>query len=170
MLQLLVMRHGKSDWKASFADDHERPLTPRGVTAAQRMGLLLAELEMVPELVITSTAVRALETARWAARAGDWGTPIEPRRELYDEDVSGVLAIIATAPDVARLMIVGHEPTWSGLVTVIAGGARVRLPTAAVACVELDAQGWSQIASVQGRLLWLTVPKLVAAALRLDRG
>ena len=125
---------------------------------------------MVPDLVLASTAVRALETARVAARAGNWGAPIEPRRELYDEDVSGVLGTIAGAPDSERLMVVGHEPTWSGVVAELIGGARIRLPTAAIACVELDAVRWAEIAGGRGQLLWLAIPKLVAAARRLDRG
>jgi phosphohistidine phosphatase len=170
VLQLLVMRHGKSDWKASSVDDHERPLARRGVEAARWMGALIAELDMVPDLVLASTAVRALDTARLAALGGSWSSPVEPRRELYGQDVSGVLEIIACAQDIKRLMVVGHEPTFSGLVSELVGGARIRLPTAAVACVEIDAGGWAEIAAGRSQLLWLAVPKLVAAARRVDRG
>jgi phosphohistidine phosphatase len=53
MLELLVMRHAKSDWDAG-TDDHERPLAERGVKAARKVGRFLARAEMVPELVTRS--------------------------------------------------------------------------------------------------------------------
>jgi phosphohistidine phosphatase len=43
--ELLIMRHGKSDWEGGVAD-HERPLAPRGVRAAQSMGRFLAAAGM----------------------------------------------------------------------------------------------------------------------------
>lgn len=163
MLELLVMRHAKSDWDAG-ADDHERPLAERGVKSARRVGRFLARAEMVPELVISSTAVRARTTAELAAEAGGWGCPIERTGTFYDTDPGSVIAEIAAREAPPRLMVIGHDPTWSELVSLLAGGGAVRLPTAAVACLELPIDSWQAVAPGKGRLVWLVVPKLLQAA------
>ena len=163
MLELLVMRHAKSDWDAG-ADDHERPLVERGVKSARKVGKFLSRAEMAPELVISSTAVRARTTAELAAEAGGWSCPIERTGAFYDTDPAEVLAAIAARDAPPRLMVVGHDPTWSELVSLLAGGGAVRLPTAAVACLELPIDSWQAIAPSKGRLVWLVVPKLLQAA------
>jgi phosphohistidine phosphatase len=61
-------------------------------------------------------------------------------------------------------MVVGHEPTWSELVSLLVGGGAVRIATAAVACLELAANDWSAIEPGAGRLVWLVAPKLLQAA------
>ena len=163
MLELLVMRHAKSDWDAG-ADDHERPLAERGVKSARKVGRFLSRAAMVPELVISSTAVRARTTAELAAEAGGWGCPIERTSAFYDTDPGSVIAEIAARDAPPRLMVVGHDPTWSELVSLLAGGGAVRLPTAAVACLELPIDSWQAVAPGKGRLVWLVVPKLLQAA------
>ena len=160
MLELLVMRHAKSDWDAG-TDDHERPLAERGVKAARKVGRFLARAEMVPELVICSTAMRARATVELAVEAGDWHCPVEHTRAFYGADPAAVLAEIASWPAPPRLMVVGHEPTWSELVSLLVGGGGVRMATAAVACLELPANEWSEIEPGVGRLVWLVTPKLV---------
>ena len=163
MLELLVMRHAKSDWDAG-TDDHERPLAERGVKAARKVGRFLARAEMVPELVICSTAMRARATVELAVEAGDWHCPVEHTRAFYGADPAAVLAEIASRPAPPRLMVVGHEPTWSELVSLLVGGGGVRMATAAVACLELPANDWSAIEPGAGRLVWLVTPKLMQPA------
>ena len=163
MLELLVMRHGKSDWDAG-TDDHERPLAERGVKAARKVGRFLARAEMVPELVISSTALRARTTVELAVEAGEWRCPVEHTRAFYGADPAAVLSEIAARLAPPRLMVVGHEPTWSELVSLLVGGGAVRMTTAAVACLELPADGWSAIEPGSGRLVWLVTPKLLQAA------
>ena len=162
MKTLLVMRHAKSDWGAAFGDDHERPLARRGVKAARRMGRFLADAGAAPQLVISSTAVRALTTAELAAEAGDWGCPIITTRDLYASDAESVLERVGeTEAGVERLLIAGHEPTWSTLVTWLIGGGRVRMPTAAVACLDLPHGEWVDLAPGTCELRWLMTPRML---------
>jgi phosphohistidine phosphatase len=163
MLELLVMRHAKSDWDTGAGDDHDRPLAERGVKAARKVGRFLAASEMVPELVICSTALRARTTVELAAAAGKWRCPVEHTRAFYGAEPRAVLAEIASRPAPPRLMVVGHEPTWSELVSLLIGGGAVRMATAAVACIEIEAGGWSAVEPGSGRLAWLITPKLLQA-------
>ena len=56
MKTLLVLRHAKSSWKDPGLADHDRPLNKRGKRDAPRMGRLLADEDLVPDLIVTSTA------------------------------------------------------------------------------------------------------------------
>ena len=159
------MRHGKSDWAAPSGGDHERPLAPRGRKAAALVGKTLSERGEQPDLVITSTAVRARTTAERAATAGDWSCPIEATERLYLPSVGAVLEEVRAQPaSASRLMLVGHEPTWSELVGLFSGAGRVRMVTAALARLDFSSPGWDQVAFGGGTLAWLATPKLLAAA------
>jgi phosphohistidine phosphatase len=63
--ELLLLRHGKSDWSTGV-DDYHRPLKDRGKRDAQRIGVWLAQQKMIPDLIVTSSAERALVTAQKA--------------------------------------------------------------------------------------------------------
>jgi phosphohistidine phosphatase len=162
MKTLLVMRHAKSDWGAAFTSDHERPLARRGIKAARRIGRFLADSGSSPDLVLSSTAVRAHTTAELAAEAGEWGCEITTTEDLYASDPERVLDVVcATDNDVDSLLIAGHEPTWSALVSWLIGGGRVRMPTAAVACLDLPHGKWMDLAPGTCVLRWFITPKML---------
>ena len=167
MKTLLVMRHAKSDWGQAGSSDHDRPLAPRGITAARRMGRFLSESGSAPDLVVSSTAARALQTAELAAEEGNWGCVIATSADLYGGDLERVLeAVAAVDPDVDRLLITGHEPTWSFLVSWLMGGGRVRMPTAAVARLDLEVGGWAGLKAGSCELRWLVTPKMLGSLCR----
>ena len=160
MKTLLVMRHAKSDWGAASDSDHDRVLARRGIKAAREVGRFLTDSGIIPDLVLSSTAVRALTTAKLAEEAGEWGCDIVTSRDLYASDPGCVLDMIReTGTGVQRLLIAGHEPTWSTLVGWLIGGGRVRMPTAAVACLDLPRGDWIDLAPATCELRWLVTPK-----------
>jgi phosphohistidine phosphatase len=160
------MRHAKSDWSAPAAGDHERPLAPRGIKAARLMGRFLTACKQQPNLVLTSTAVRARTTVELAADAGEWPCEIATTKAFYGTDAEAVLHELVTNPNLPqRLLVAGHEPTWSSLVALLIGGGSVRMPTAAVACVELNEVPWSGLVPGCGELRWQVTPKLVGGVL-----
>jgi len=162
MRRLYLLRHAKSDWSTEHDHDRERPLAPRGVKAAATVGRFLARLDQRPELVLSSPALRARETARLAAAAGGWSGAARVANELYETTPERVLEVIRRCDDrVARLLLVGHEPTWSLLAGALVGGGEVKLPTAAVARIDLAAEHWRDAAFGGGTLVWLVTPKLL---------
>lgn len=163
MKTLLLFRHAKSDWDAEFDHDHERPLNKRGKRAAKRMGRYLAETDRVPARVVTSSAVRARETIRLAAEAGGWKCEIEVDKSLYESAPAHVVSCIQSQPDPhAAVLLAGHEPTVSETVSLLIGGGEVRMPTAAIACIEFDVERWRDVQPGRGRLAWLVTPKMLA--------
>lgn len=159
--QLILFRHGKSDWDASYGRDHDRPVAERGVKAAQAMGRQLAAANKVPDLAITSSAVRARTTLELAIAAGHWPCPIQVSDDLYEASIEQVLGVIhQTSNQNGTLMLVGHEPTWSEAVAYFSGGS-VRMPTATMVCLEFEVVTWQQVEYGRGTLLWLLPPKLL---------
>lgn len=162
MKQLLFLRHGKSDWGTELGSDHERLLNDRGERAARQVGHFLTCAELVPDRVVTSSAVRARRTAELAMRAGEWVCPLEVTHELYEATPEAVLGVIRRQDDaVERLLLVGHEPTWSELASRLAGGGRLKMVTAALVCLELGVRAWEELKLGDGVLLWMLPPRLL---------
>jgi phosphohistidine phosphatase len=160
---LLLLRHGKSDWNANLDDAH-RPLTKRGVQAARAMGEFLTKSGQAPDGVVTSTAARAADTAAQAAAAGRWTCDVRLSDAIYGADSAVVLETVHAEPNTtARLLLVGHEPASSETVALLVGGGEYRLPTAALAGIELDVEDWADVGPGCGRLLYLVPPRLLVA-------
>lgn len=162
MIELLIMRHAKSDWGTGVSSDRERPLARRGTRAAKRMGKFLTGIEAVPDLILSSPAVRARTTADLANRAGRWDAPMEIVPSFYGGSCADVLEAIRTAGiSAGRILVAGHEPTWSDLVSVLTGGGSVSMPTAAVACLRFDGTSWSRLGPGCAELQWLVNPRVI---------
>ena len=160
MRRLMLFRHGKSDWDAEYARDHDRPLNPRGERAANTMGVVLRGLGEAPDRIVSSTAVRAESTAEMARLAGGWSGPLELADALYGASPSEVLAVTARqGRDAERLMLVGHEPTWSMLTAHLTGG-RVAVRTGTVVAIDLDIDDWSQAPQASGTVAYALHPKM----------
>jgi len=142
MKTLYVMRHAKSSWKDASLADHDRPLNKRGRRAAPRMGAYLAGLGDLPERIVSSTAVRARATAEAVRAALGEGVGLREDDRLYLAGVRDILGIVSETEDsVGRLMVVGHNPGLESLVESLAGEF-VRMPTCAVAVIDLGEVRW----------------------------
>jgi len=158
MKTLLLMRHAKSDWDADYSADHERPLNNRGVRSARVMGRLIAGLDLIPGHVISSTAVLARTTAGLASEAGQWGTHIALESGFYGNGPEAVLEISSRAPNVDRLMLVGHQPTWGMLLNRLTG-AVADMKTGSLAAIEFMVDDWSDLDTAQGVMTSLQHPR-----------
>ena len=162
MKTIFIFRHGKSDWNADYSTDHERPVAPRGRRAARLMGRFLRHSGQIPDLVITSSAVRARSTAELAAEAGEWPAALQIEPRLYGANASTVLERIRAQPEsLESVMLVGHEPTCSACVGLLSGASNVRFPTAAMARIDFNVDSWERIRPENGQLIWLLPPKIL---------
>jgi phosphohistidine phosphatase len=160
MKTLLFFRHGKSDWDAPFDRDHDRPLAKRGRNSAKTMGRFLASAGQEPDVIVTSTAVRARDTVRLASRAGGWSAPIRETVDLYGASPQGVVSLVHAESDSASiLLLAGHEPTWSHTVSMLIGGGHLRFPTAGMARIDFDVHSWEGVEFGRGELIWMIPPK-----------
>jgi phosphohistidine phosphatase SixA len=127
-----IMRHAKSDWDVGARADFERPLSPRGERDAARMAKWLLEQTFVPDLIVSSTAVRAEQTARIVAHALG-GIPITWRDDLYLAQLDVLVGALADPP-AGNWMLIGHNPGLEDLVEFCAAAGTL-------AVCETDADG-----------------------------
>ncbi len=158
----MLLRHGKSDWSQQL-DDFDRPLKDRGKRGAQRMGVWLLQQELVPDLVVSSPAERAIVTAQKAVKAmGGNAALIQQERRIYAARVDDLLAVLAELPkDAQRVMLVGHNPGLEYLTEYLADkpiplpSDGKLLPTAALAILELP-DNWQNLKAGVGQLINIT--------------
>jgi phosphohistidine phosphatase len=152
MRTLQLLRHAKSSWDDG-GGDHDRPLAPRGVRAATLVGVHLAELAALPDLVLCSTARRAVETWERAAAQLPERPAVLFDDALYLAPPERILARVRRVEDrVRRLLVVGHNPGLHELAVELAGGAasegaaRIgKFATGALASFSVRRIGWADL-------------------------
>jgi phosphohistidine phosphatase len=160
MKTLLVLRHAKSSWNDPQLDDHERPLNERGRRDGPRMGKLVREYGLIPDIVISSDAVRARLTAEAVAAAARYAGEILLDPHLYLASPADIVSLLRTVRENAEtVMIIGHNPGLEELVEQLTG-ERHDLPTAALAHIVLEIDQWRDLKrSTRGTLLGHWRPK-----------
>lgn len=160
MKLLLILRHAKSSWKDRSLDDHDRPLNKRGRRDAPRMGRLLRQEDLLPDLILSSTAVRARTTAEIVADTSRYEGALELTPELYGAEPEVYISLLGRLDDdYHNVMVVGHNPGLEQLLHTLTG-TEESLPTAALAKIELEIDAWSALdRSRRGSLVQLWRPK-----------
>ena len=154
MKTLLLLRHAKSSWKDEEVSDHDRPLNKRGKRDAPRVGKLLQETQLAPELIISSTAKRARKTASKVAKECVYEGVIELTGDLYLAPPAQYIQVLRNVPEhIQRVLVVGHNPGTEELLAQLTGCV-THFPTAALAQIELDIDTWDQLThTTRGRLI-----------------
>lgn len=157
---VLLFRHAKSDWHASYDHDHNRPLNSRGKRAAQAMGRWLAKTGPLPELILCSTAVRARSTCILASRSGTWTENVTFKKELYYAAPQNLLKYLQkTADNLQTVMLIGHQPTWSITAELLSNQKIACFPTASMIRIDLNIETWKNAAAGTGNVVWQQLPK-----------
>ncbi len=162
MKRVLLLRHAKSDWSHDGLSDRERPLAPRGLKAAPRMGRYMQKKGFIPDIVYCSPARRAEETCALALEELSAAPLMIINDALYD--FSGEAAyfdIIRSSDDAAQtIMLIGHNPTMFYLTQMLVGTGEeaqlrdmsMKFPTAALAVISFTANKWHEIEPDSGNL------------------
>jgi len=160
MKSVILFRHGKSDWHAPYGNDHERPLAKRGVEAAMKMGKFLTDKNQVPELVISSTAVRAKTTVELAINSAKWTSKLVSERGIYGGSPDFLLELIHSQDDVYNsICLVGHEPNFSFFISRATNQNYINFTTANMAKINFETNTWLKVEFSSGILEWHQQPK-----------
>ncbi len=145
MKRLLILRHAKSSWADSSISDWQRPLNERGRRDAPRAGQWLRERSLVPDVIITSDAVRARTTAEAVAEAAGCLQEISIEPSLYHAKPADLLTVLrGVRSDAGTVLVVGHNPGLEELVEQLTGEGH-DLPTAALVHIAMAIDGWSEV-------------------------
>ena len=160
MKSIILFRHGKSEWNTFFDSDHNRPLAPRGIKAAKKMGVFLANKKQVPDLVISSTAIRARTTVELAIEKGNWESAMILESAIYGGPPTVLLSIAKAQLDTIKsICFVGHEPNFSMFISQACGLGHIEFTTANMAKIDFNVNNWKDIEFEKGVLDWLQKPK-----------
>lgn len=144
MIQLVLARHAKSDWADEGLDDHDRPLNDRGRRDAPAMARTVLKAGVRPETMLSSTALRARQTAEAFSVVFD--TEVRELPELYLAAPDALLAA-ARASGSDEVMVVAHDPGMSALVSRLADRDE-RMVTCAVAVFTWHDGTWDDVDAV----------------------
>jgi len=160
--QLLLMRHGKSEWNREI-DDFERPLKKRGKRGAQRMGAWLKVQKILPDFIICSPAERAYNTAAKLTKAmGLTVQDIYVDERIYEANLEQLQAVLADCPKEAkRVLVVGHNPGLEDLLYYLQAGQLAAsedgklLATATLALLEMP-EDWANLKKGSAKVISIT--------------
>jgi len=159
--RVTLLRHAKSSHHDLAVNDHDRPLNPRGERDAPVMGRRLTRKGGRPTLILTSTAVRARQTARLFAQA--IGYPIEfiqSERELYLADPDTILDVVAGQDNAFNdLVVCGHNPGMTELACDLSGTYIDNVPTCGLVMLDAAIDSWDQLGPSRCELIDFDYPK-----------
>ncbi|MBU6119415.1 SixA phosphatase family protein [Hymenobacter siberiensis] len=161
MKTLYLLRHAKSSWSFDELSDQERPLNDRGRDDAPLMGQALAKRRICPDIVVSSPAVRAMNTAVLVAREMQYPhDKIKVEPGIYGADVDDFLAIIKDLPDsAASALVVGHNPTITETANELSPSSLNEMPTAAVVCLRFACEHWAEVSKVNAEFYFYDYPR-----------
>jgi len=156
---LYIIRHAKSSWEHPLQDDFDRPLNQRGEKDAPEMGRRLAALQIKPDLIISSPALRAITTARIITGLMGFRDIVE-LPEMYHASDRKLLEIINALPDTSQTVILfGHNRGLTDLVNNLSGTHVPNVPTCGVSGISFNLGTWKEVSFGKGKLFLFDFPK-----------
>ncbi|WP_113653706.1 SixA phosphatase family protein [Pedobacter namyangjuensis] len=160
MKELIIIRHAKSDWGNSSLKDFDRPLNKRGMTNAPEMANRLVKQNIIPDLIVSSPALRAITTAKHFAQAwqiADKEIKLEPN--IYEASRQTLFDIINDFDDrYSRIAVFGHNPGLTDLLNYLNGHV-YEMPTCGVCYLQFPIDNWSMLSHGTGKALLFDYPK-----------
>lgn len=162
MKNLLLMRHAKSSWKDDRLTDHQRPLNKRGRRDAKRIATHMVKHDLFPDLILSSTAVRASETVELVAEELGYDDPIQFSDDLYMGEPEDFIEILRTlGDDYETVMIVAHNPGLELYLEIIDREIEA-LPTSGLCQITFVLESWKEISlASQGNLIRFWTPRTI---------
>jgi phosphohistidine phosphatase len=159
MKTIYLLRHAKSSWKDETITDIERPLNGRGRKAAGTIGDLLKKENIVPDLVLSSSAVRARQTTDLVMEAGGLSSELRFDERIYEATPQKLLAVVQQIDKSKNnVLLVGHNPGFEQLLELLTGSVET-MQTATLAKINLKASTWASVKRESGDLEWIVRPK-----------
>ncbi|TCK05837.1 SixA phosphatase family protein [Marinobacterium mangrovicola] len=162
MKQLTLIRHAKSSWENPQLSDFERPLNPRGQRDLPAMAERVRAKELIPDLLLYSSALRTTLTAQELSSCLLLpASHCKDVPEMYEACWETLLNLLQGQSDShSRLMLVGHNPGIAELGAYLSGTPLPHFPTSCVQHLILNVLSWSELAESCGTSQWFDYPKL----------
>ncbi len=163
MKTLFMVRHAKSSWEDPQLSDHDRPLLPSGIKKTRRIAHYLKKKSVVPNLMFSSTAKRAYETAKLIAEEIGYPTDqIKTSAQLYHAGSGDIYtALYALDNSIESVMIFGHNPTFTYFVNQYLDPRIENLPTSGLVSIEFGCDKWEDINDSKFQVNFVVFPRML---------
>lgn len=162
MKNLIIVRHAKAEQIGEGQRDFDRALAKRGEKDAPLVANILKNNQIIPDLIVSSPAKRALQTARLFAEVLGY----EPDKIAYWEEMYGYFSIsqlsgmiLESDKESRTVMIFGHNPTFADLGYRFTEEFAFHLPTSGAIGIELEIDDWKDLRPYTGKLKFFEYPK-----------
>jgi phosphohistidine phosphatase len=161
---LLLIRHAQSRNIEQGEKDIDRELTDSGIQDASRLGRYMYLEEIIPEIIFSSHATRATQTAQlFAEQLKLDHSEIKIDEELYEASVRTLLGFITKLdPKIKSVMIIGHNPSLTHLCEHLSKDVIGFLPPAALVHLMIDGLDWMQLDKGTGQLVEIKLPDQIS--------
>jgi len=155
------MRHGKADGQVGSRNDIERPLTELGRKRTDLIARELIKKKVLPQLIISSPALRTLQTSQQIAAGLNLSADaVQINEDLYFKTVNDYFDALYAAPDEKNcIMIVGHNPLVTQFVNFFLSQKVVDMPTSGLIALQSDARTWPEFVIAFKKALFYLIPK-----------
>ena len=162
MKTLYLMRHAKSSWKDAELNDLDRPLLEKGLKRTRLIIEYLQKHDRKIELIITSHAVRAVDTALIIARAfGVTESNFRTEKGVYMADADSLMDQFYDLPSgVSDVMMVGHNPSITNFANTFLDEKIDYLPTSGVVAISFETDKWEELPSARFKMDFMVFPKM----------
>jgi phosphohistidine phosphatase len=158
--KLIVIRHAKSSWDNPVLGDFQRPLNERGERDAPNMGKRIKEKRIVPDLMLSSPAKRALTTCEKIAGILHSKEKIKTNKDLYHAEDEEILRIMKGISDTHNtVFIFGHNPGLTDFVNRLTNEFINNVPTCGVVACALSIKSWKEADWGKGKVEFFDYPK-----------
>lgn len=157
--QLLLVRHGKSDWGNLDLKDFDRPLNKRGKENVPEMAERLINRGFEFDLIVSSPAKRAKTTAKFFAEAYQVQR-IQYEESIYEANSRTLLKVVNGLDDAADTIIMfGHNPGFTDFANELSEADIYNIPTAGMVLMSFPFDTWEMVSKGTGELVFFDYPK-----------
>jgi len=163
MKTLYIVRHAKSSWDFPDLPDVERPVIEEGIFKTKKIAIELKKRNVSVDLILSSHAKRALETAKMIATGIYFPVEkIEVSKDIYEVGMDDVFDMIFEVNnDVQSLMIVGHNPTFTQIANYFLQEEIDIIPTSGVISIDFETNNWADIKKAKHKINFILFPKML---------
>lgn len=158
---LYLIRHATAEDGSFYLPDFNRELTPEGIIQAARIGKRLSDNHLLPDLMISSSAPRAFQTAKVMAEQLDFDIEkIEPSDILYDGGAKAYMATInSISSNYEQVLVFGHNPDISFFAEYLTHADIGQMNKSGVVTIEFDDLDWAEVSARTGKFVSYIHPK-----------
>jgi len=161
MKTLYFIRHAKSSWDFTELTDEERPLIEKGIKRAKKLGKYLKEQNIKADMILTSHADRAFQTAQIIAKKINY--PLEKiiiDKKIYGTGIDNLFeTIFGLSDEYSCIILFGHNPTFTNIANYFLDEKIENLPPSGLVCIEFKTDQWNEIVNAPKLKNYVIRPK-----------